>query len=102
MSRRALLRATVAIAAALEVLAPPCAAAQIWPSRPMTMVVPYAAGGTIDPIARVLAVGLSQALGQQVIVENVGGAGGTVGTNRVAKAAPDGYQFVFGSIGSFA
>jgi tripartite-type tricarboxylate transporter receptor subunit TctC len=102
MSRRALLRDAVAIVAALEIFAPPCVAAEIWPSRPMTMVVPVAAGGTLDPIGRVLAGGLSQALGQQVIVENVGGGGGTVGTARVAKAAPDGYQFVFGSIGSFA
>jgi tripartite-type tricarboxylate transporter receptor subunit TctC len=66
------------------------------------MVVPYAAGGTADPIGRVLAAGLSQALGQQVIVENVGGAGGMAGTNRVARAAPDGYQFVFGTAGAFA
>jgi tripartite-type tricarboxylate transporter receptor subunit TctC len=102
MSRRALLRDAIAIAATLEILDPLCAAAEIWPSRPVTMVVPYAAGGTADPIARVLASGLSQVLGQQVIVENVGGAGGTVGTNRVAKAAPDGYQFVFGTIGTFA
>ena len=65
------------------------------------MVVPFAAGGTADPIGRVLAAGLSQVLGQQVIVENIGGAGGTVGTNRVAKATPDGYQFVFGTSGSF-
>ena len=102
MSRRALLRDAIAIAATLEILDPLCAAAEIWPSRPVTMVVPYAAGGTADPIARVLASGLSQVLGQQVIVENVGGVGGTVGTNRVAKAVPDGYQFVFGTIGTFA
>jgi tripartite-type tricarboxylate transporter receptor subunit TctC len=68
----------------------------------MTMVVPYAAGGTADPIGRVLAAGLSQVLGQQVIVENVGGAGGMTGASRVVKAAPDGYQFVFGSTGTFA
>jgi tripartite-type tricarboxylate transporter receptor subunit TctC len=68
----------------------------------MTMIVPFAAGGTVDPLGRVLAAGLSQVLGQRVIVENVGGAGGTVGTNRAAKAAPDGYQFVFGSAGTFA
>jgi tripartite-type tricarboxylate transporter receptor subunit TctC len=102
MSRRALLRDAIAIAATLEILASACAAAESWPTRPVTMVVPVAAGGTLDPIGRVLAAGLSQALGQQVIVENVGGGGGTVGTARVAKAAPDGYQFVFGSIGSFA
>jgi len=101
MSRRALLHDAMAAAAALELLAVPCAA-ETWPSRPMTMVIPYAAGGTVDPIGRVLAAGLSQVLGQQVVVENAGGAGGTVGTNRIAKGAADGYQFVFGSVGSFA
>jgi tripartite-type tricarboxylate transporter receptor subunit TctC len=102
MGRRNPRRDTIAIAATFALLAPPCAAGETWPTRPMTMVVPYAAGGTVDPIGRVLAAGLSQVLGQRVIVENVGGAGGTVGTNRVAKATPDGYQFVFGSGGSFA
>jgi tripartite-type tricarboxylate transporter receptor subunit TctC len=101
MRKRALLRDAIAIGLGLA-MAPPPAEAEIWPTRPMTMVVPVAAGGTADPIARVLAVGLSQELGQQVIVENVGGAGGMTGTNRVAKGAPDGYQFVFGTSGSFA
>jgi len=99
MSRLTLLRDAIALAAALLA---PSAEAETWPNRPITMVVPYAAGGTADPVGRVLAAGLSQALGQQVIVENVGGAGGMAGTNRVAKAAPDGYQFVFGSVGSLA
>ena len=101
MGSPGLTHAARAIAATLAMLAPPCAAGE-WPSRPLTMVVPFAAGGTVDPLGRVLAAGLSQVLGQQVIVENVGGAGGTLGTSRVAKAAPDGYQFVFGSAGSFA
>jgi tripartite-type tricarboxylate transporter receptor subunit TctC len=99
MRRPALLRDAIAIGFGLA-LAP--AEAETWPTRPMTMVVPVAAGGTADPIARVLAAGLSQQLGQQVIVENVGGAGGMTGTNRVAKGAADGYQFVFGTSGSFA
>jgi tripartite-type tricarboxylate transporter receptor subunit TctC len=102
MGRRNLRRDTIGIAATFALLAPPCAADENWPTRPMTMVIPFAAGGTSDPIGRVLAAGLSQVLGQRVIVENVGGAGGTVGTNRIAKATPDGYQFVFGSGGSFA
>jgi tripartite-type tricarboxylate transporter receptor subunit TctC len=102
MRRRALVREASAIAAALAIFSVPCTADVIWPTRPMTMIVPFAAGGTVDPIGRVLAAGLSQALGQRVIVENVGGAGGTLGTNRVAKGAADGYQFVFGSAGSFA
>jgi tripartite-type tricarboxylate transporter receptor subunit TctC len=102
MGRRDLRRGTIGIAATLALLAPPCVADEIWPTRPMTMVVPFAAGGTVDPLGRVLAAGLSQVLGQRVIVENVGGAGGTLGTNRVAKGVPDGYQLVFGSAGPFA
>jgi tripartite-type tricarboxylate transporter receptor subunit TctC len=66
------------------------------------MVAPFAAGGTTDAIARLLAEGLRAELGQSVIVENVGGAGGMTGVNRVAKAAPDGYQFVLGSLGTHA
>jgi tripartite-type tricarboxylate transporter receptor subunit TctC len=102
MGRRNLRRDSIGIAATLALLAPPCAAEENWPARPMTMIVPFAAGGTVDPLGRVLAAGLSQVLGQRVIVENVGGAGGTLGTNRVAKGAADGYQFVFGSAGPFA
>ena len=66
------------------------------------MVVPFAAGSSSDTAARVLAVGMSEALGQQVIIENIGGGGGMTGTARVAKAAPDGYQFVFASVNSMA
>jgi tripartite-type tricarboxylate transporter receptor subunit TctC len=72
------------------------ALAQDWPTRPVTMVVPYAAGGPVDAVGRIMAVGLSDALGQQVIVENVAGAGGMTGANRVAKGAPDGYTFLLG------
>src|SRR5712691_7621041 len=73
------------------------AAAQSWPSRPVTMVVPFAAGGGTDVLGRIIGRRLSEVLGQQVVIENVGGAGGMVGSARVAKAAPDGYQFVLGS-----
>jgi tripartite-type tricarboxylate transporter receptor subunit TctC len=66
--------------------------AQDWPTRPVTMVVPYAAGGPLDTGGRIVAPVLSERLGQQVIVENVVGAGGMTGAARVAKAAPDGYQ----------
>src|SRR3954451_17314332 len=76
--------------------------AQSWPTRPVTMVVPFAAGSSSDTAGRVIAVGLSEALGQQVIIENIGGGGGMTGTARVAKAAPDGYQFVFASVDSMA
>jgi tripartite-type tricarboxylate transporter receptor subunit TctC len=67
---------------------------QEWPARPVTMIVPYAAGGPVDTVGRILAARLGQVLGQQVIVENVGGAGGMTGSSRVAKAAPDGYTFL--------
>jgi tripartite-type tricarboxylate transporter receptor subunit TctC len=68
--------------------------AQDWPTRPVTMVVPYAAGGPVDTIGRILAARLSEIIGQQVIVENVGGAGGMTGSARVVKTAPDGYTFL--------
>ena len=76
--------------------------AQTWPSRSMTMVVPFAAGGGADIMGRIVAARLSEILGQQVIVENVGGAGGMTGAYRVAKATPDGYQFVLGTNGTHA
>jgi tripartite-type tricarboxylate transporter receptor subunit TctC len=78
------------------------AGAQTWPSRPMTMVVPFAAGGGADVMGRIVAARLSEVLGQQVIVENAGGAGGMTGAYRVAKAVPDGYQFVLGTNGTHA
>lgn len=102
MRRRALLRDAIAIGIMLCVVAPPGAAAQDWPTRPMTIVVPFAAGGAADGTARVLAGGLSQVLGQNVIVENISGAGSTIGANRVAQGPADGYQFLLGSTGTFA
>jgi tripartite-type tricarboxylate transporter receptor subunit TctC len=78
------------------------AGAQDWPTRPVTIVVPIAAGGGADGSARVLAGGLSEVPGQQVIVENIGGAGDTIGANRVAKGSADGYQFLAGSTGTYA
>jgi tripartite-type tricarboxylate transporter receptor subunit TctC len=78
------------------------AAAQGWPNRPLTMVVPYAPGGSTDLIARLIAPRLSQALGQPVFIENMAGIGGIAGVSRVAKAAPDGYQFVVGNVGTHA
>lgn len=76
------------------------AQAQSYPNKPLTMVAPFAAGGTTDAIARILAEGLRAELGQPVVVENIGGAGGMTGSYRVAKAPPDGYQFVLGSVGT--
>ena len=67
------------------------AAAQDWPTRPVTMIIPYAAGGPVDTIGRILAARMSEILNQQIIIENAGGAGGMTGAARAAKAAPDGY-----------
>jgi tripartite-type tricarboxylate transporter receptor subunit TctC len=78
------------------------ARADDWPSRPLTMVVPFAAGSASDTVGRILAAGLAGPLGQQVVIENVGGAGGMTGALRVAKAAPDGYQFVLASVDTIA
>jgi tripartite-type tricarboxylate transporter receptor subunit TctC len=78
------------------------AGAQDFPTRPMTMVIPFAAGGPTDVLGRVIAGHMSEVLGQQVIVENIGGAGGMTGSERVAKAAPDGYEFVLGTVGTHA
>jgi len=91
------------IAAVMALLAATSAAsAQDWPTRPMTLVVPFAAGGSSDAIARIVADGLRAELGQPVLVENVGGAGGMLGSSRIAKARPDGYQFVLGNAGTHA
>src|SRR6267154_3384760 len=97
-------RISICIAASVlaSVVACDPAAAQTWPSRPLTMVVPFAAGGGADIMGRILAARLSEILGQQVIVENAGGAGGMTGAYRVAKAMPDGYQFVLGTNGTHA
>src|SRR5262249_12897077 len=72
------------------------ARAQAYPSRPITMIVPFAPGGLTDVFGRVLAEGMRTSLGQPVIIENVGGANGSIGTSRVARAAPDGYTIVVG------
>jgi tripartite-type tricarboxylate transporter receptor subunit TctC len=77
-------------------------AAQDWPNRPVTMVVPLAAGGGSDGLSRVFAPTLGEVLGQTVIVENVGGVGGMIGASRVAKAPADGYQFLLGTSGTQA
>ncbi len=76
--------------------------AQIYPARPMTMIIPFAAGGPTDVLGRVMAQRMSEILGQQIVVENVGGAGGMTGSKRVADAAPDGYSFVLGTVGTHA
>jgi tripartite-type tricarboxylate transporter receptor subunit TctC len=75
---------------------------QAYPAKPMTMIIPFAAGGPTDVLGRVMAQRMSEILDQQVIVENVGGAGGMTGSKRVADAAPDGYTFVLGTVGTHA
>src|SRR5206468_4469069 len=76
------------------------AAAQNYPSRPVTMVVPFAAGGPVDTIARIVGVPMGKTLGQTVVVESVAGAAGTLGVGRVARAAPDGYTLSLGHWGT--
>jgi tripartite-type tricarboxylate transporter receptor subunit TctC len=98
---RSPMKLPVAALAAL-VAASVSAVAQTWPTRPLTMVIPFAAGGAVDVMGRILGQRLSEVLGQQVIIENVGGAGGMSGAYRVAKAAPDGYEMVLGSVGTHA
>ena len=73
-----------------------------WPAHVVTMVIPFGPGSGTDIVGRILASQTSQALGQQMIVEDLGGAGGTIGVSRVAKAAPDGYQVVLGAVDTFA
>jgi hypothetical protein len=92
------LSALIATSVATCVFAAEVAAAQNWPTRP----VPFAAGSASDTVGRILGARLSEVLGQQVIIENVSGAGGMTGVARVAKAPPDGYQFVLGGIDTFA
>ena len=80
---------------ALLVLAPLAAAAQDWPAKPVRFIVPFPPGGSVDPLARLVGARLSDALGQQFIVENKPGASGSIGTAFVAKSPADGYTFVF-------
>ena len=78
------------------------AAAQDWPNCPVTMVVPFAAGGAVDLLGRALGARMAEILGQQVVIENVGGAGGMTGASRGAKAKPDGNTFLLGTVGTHA
>ncbi|WP_372619982.1 tripartite tricarboxylate transporter substrate binding protein BugD [Falsiroseomonas sp.] len=87
------------LGAAAAVLAAPARAQRSYPTRPVTMVVPFAAGGPTDTVARLVAQAMGAELGQTIVVENVAGAGGTLGAQRVARARPDGYTILLHHIG---
>jgi len=96
MTRRTLCRAALgALVAAGVAMLPAAAQAQAWPTKPVKFVVPFPPGGSVDPLARLLAVKLTESLGQQFIVENKPGAGGSIGAAFAAKSPPDGYTFLF-------
>jgi tripartite-type tricarboxylate transporter receptor subunit TctC len=87
------------VAAAAILFSAPCLAQGAYPTRPITMLVPAAAGGPSDTVARLVAEGMSAELGQRVVIENAGGAGGSLGAGQVARAAPDGYTLLLYHIG---
>ena len=86
----------------VSILAAPASAAQDYPNRPITLIVPYAAGGGNDVMARAAADKMSRTLGQQIVIENRGGAGGSIATRQIAKSAPDGYTLGLGGTGTLA
>jgi len=92
-------RMTLAAAAAFAAFTT-TASAQDWPTRPITLIVPFAAGGGVDASARLQALAIGETLGQTIVIENVGAAAGTIGSGRVAKAAPDGYTMLIGNSGT--
>src|SRR5262249_21229053 len=100
-TREKCMRTTIA-ALALSMAAITAAAAQDWPSRPLTLIVPFAAGGGVDVSARIQAQQMSELLGRSIIIENVAAAAGMTGGQRVAKSAPDGYTFLIGNTGTHA
>jgi tripartite-type tricarboxylate transporter receptor subunit TctC len=93
-------RMALTAASALIALTASATAQESWPTRPITLIVPFAPGGGVDSSARIQALAMGQALGQTIVIENVGAAAGTVGSGRVAKAAPDGYTFLIGNSGT--
>jgi tripartite-type tricarboxylate transporter receptor subunit TctC len=93
-------RTIVGALLACSLVLPGAAGAQDWPARPITMVVPFAAGGPIDVVARIITPRMSELLGQQLVVDNIPGAGGMVGASRVSKTSPDGYTILLGNQGT--
>ena len=94
------MRQGIAAALIAAVLVATTARAQDYPTRPITLLVPYAAGGGNDVMARIVAEKMSRTLGQQIVIENKGGAGGSIATRQVAKAAPDGYTLGLSGTGT--
>src|SRR3954451_10659931 len=97
-----MLRSVVAAAVAGVLASVTGAQAQNYPTRPVTMIIPFAAGGPTDVLGRIVGQRMSELLGQQVVIENVGGAGGMTGSKRVADAQPDGYIMGIGTVGTHA
>ncbi|HEV2553860.1 MAG TPA: tripartite tricarboxylate transporter substrate-binding protein [Bosea sp. (in: a-proteobacteria)] len=95
-------KTVLGLAAAMTLALAGGAAAQGYPTKPVTMIVPFAAGGPTDIIARIVGDHMSKTLGQQVVIENVAGAGGTTGITRAMTAAPDGYTIAMGHLGTFS
>ncbi|SHJ86679.1 Tripartite-type tricarboxylate transporter, receptor component TctC [Bradyrhizobium lablabi] len=95
-------KALIALAAAASLMLAGAAHAEDWPTRPLTMINPFAAGGPNDVVARLFAQRMGEILGQSIVIENIGGAGGMSGADRVAKAPPDGYTFLQGTVGTQA
>jgi tripartite-type tricarboxylate transporter receptor subunit TctC len=98
--RHRVTKCLLAVVAALSLVT--AASAQDYPKRPITMIVPFAAGGTSDVIARVVAEQMSSALGQTIVIENIGGAGGSTALTRASRAEPDGYTIAIGNVGTNA
>src|SRR5262249_31204315 len=94
--------AGAAVALALACIAAGAAADEQYPTRPITMIVPFAAAGPTDILGRLIRQYIRRMLGQQVVIEDVTGAGGTIGATRAARAAPDGYTMVMGNLGTHA
>ncbi|WP_406856486.1 tripartite tricarboxylate transporter substrate binding protein BugD [Alsobacter sp. KACC 23698] len=94
------MKSTAIAAAALLLASAVPGFAQGYPTKPVTMIVPFAAGGPTDVVARIVGEHMSRTLGQQIVIENVAGAGGTTGSTRTAQAAPDGYTIMMGHMGT--
>src|ERR671915_175891 len=102
MSKRRMVLAAAVVAAAFPLVSVAAQPASDYPSRPVRMIVPFAPGGASDTVGRILQPAMADALGQQVVVDNRGGAAGMIGVEVAARAQPDGYNFLLGNIGTMA